>query len=339
MSGMATSRTTRVCGRRAYGFRPDSVKRLDRGALDSCIRSTQNNWVGEQFLAQDHATRKLGTAAPTARRRSDRVTLQVPVQVVGTDLSGKPILQDTSMKQVARYGGSVLLKALLGPGQVITLRHLARKKEVRARTVGQLGIQAHAQVYGIAFLEPHETFWGIHFPPYSESDDFLTRVVIECGVCARCEIVPFNEMELEVFEANDRISRSCESCNEWTFWKLANCERTATSPSPSGGIIASRAGETPPGAYTRRRRYPRLRVNLKGCIVLESKPETVVSVLDMSRGGLRFRTPQKYSVEQWVQVAAPYTIAAGNIFQPGRIVWSREPETSMLEYGLKYVKN
>jgi len=291
-------------------------------------------------VTQDSAARGRGNTGPSiARRRSDRVALPVPVQVSGTDLSGNDFLQETSMKQVARYGGSVLLKAALGPGQVITLRHLVRKSEVRARTVGQLGIQAEARVYGIAFLEPRETFWGIHFPPYSEGDDCLTRVVIECGVCTRREIVPLNEMELEVFEANDRISRSCESCHQWTFWTLANGERTATSPSPSDGILPPAGGETPPVAYARRRRYPRLRVNLKGGIVLDGEPETVVAVLDMSRGGLRFRTHQAYSVEQWVQVAAPYTLAAGNIFQPGRIVWRREHEVPMFEYGLKYVKN
>lgn len=256
-------------------------------------------------------------ASSVARRRSDRVSLPVPVQVLGTDLSGNQFLQQTSMKQVARYGGSILIRASLGPGQVITIRHLTTKEEVQARTVGQLGIQAVAPVYGIAFLEPHETFWGIHFPPFAEGDDCLTRVVIECGVCARREIVPFNEMELEVFEANDRISRNCESCNEWTFWKLASCERTATSPSLASGKSPPAGDETPPAAYTQRRRHPRLRVNLKGCILLDSEPETVVSVLDMSRGGLRFRTQKTYRVEQWVQVAAPYTIAAGNIFQPG----------------------
>lgn len=280
-----------------------------------------------------------GTAPSVARRQSDRVSLPVPVQVLGTDLSGHEFLQQTSMKQVARYGGSILIRASLGLGQVITIRHLATKKEVQARTVGQLGIQAQANVYGIAFLEPQETFWGIHFPHSAEGEDYLTKVVIECSVCARREIVPFNEMELEVFEANDRISHNCASCNESTLWKPPDCEQTATSPSLSGRISPPVAEETPPPGYTRRRRFPRIRVKLKGGILLSSEPENVVSILDMSRGGLRLRTQQRYKVEQWVQVAAPYTIGGANIFQPGRIVWRKEQETALFDYGLKYVKN
>jgi hypothetical protein len=80
-------------------------------------------------------------------------------------------------------------------------------------------------------------------------------------------------------------------------------------------------------------------VKLKGGILLSSEPENVVSILDMSRGGLRLRTQQRYTVEQWVQVAAPYTIGGANIFQPGRIVWRKEQETALFDYGLKYVKN
>jgi hypothetical protein len=291
-------------------------------------------------VAQHRAARASGDTEPSvARRRSDRISLPVAVQVLGADPSGNDFAEQTRMKQVARYGGSILLRASLGPRQVITLRHLATKKEVQARTVGQLGIQAQAHVYGIAFLQPQETFWGIHFPPFADGEDFLTKLVIDCGVCTRREIVPFNEMELEVFEANDRIWLNCESCNEWTLWKLADCGQAAAPRSLGDGISPPVSDETPPPAYTPLRRYPRVRVNLKGCVALDNEPERVVSVLDMSRGGLRFRTQHKYGVQLWVQVAAPYTIGGANIFQPGRIVWQREQGIETLEYGLKYVRN
>lgn len=293
-------------------------------------------------------TDNLQTNKRAEKRHSERISLSLPIEVWGTDLLGRDFKQKAATKQLARYGGTMILDIAVGPEQVVSVRLLSgRGQEANVRIVGQVGLQAQGHVYGFAFQdETKATFWGIHFPPLGENEDFLTKVVVECGGCRRGEIVPLNEVEFDVFEANDRITRHCGACRQSTTWKQANFERIESQPPcptlpgelTSRNIPPTAEATAPASPAADLRKARRVKVGLKACVLLGGG-EQIVSVSDLSRGGIRFHSQRKYDMDQWVQVAVPYTIASANIFRPGRIVWRKERGGTAFEYGLKFVRN
>ena len=96
-----------------------------------------------------------------------------------------------------------------------------------------------------------------------------------------------------------------------------------------------------PAPRTRNRRKS-VRVRLKkitACIRQPGFGEEVVHVDDLSRGGLRFRSPKTYYQGSRIEVAVPYEPHGPNIFVLARIVWFRElPEANFKEYGATYVR-
>jgi len=84
-------------------------------------------------------------------------------------------------------------------------------------------------------------------------------------------------------------------------------------------------------------RSPRTKIKASAC-VCEPGNENVVSVVNMSREGLCFRSSREYVPDTWVRVAAPYTRGGSNIFQISRIVWKRDINAKEREYGVDYLK-
>jgi len=65
--------------------------------------------------------------------------------------------------------------------------------------------------------------------------------------------------------------------------------------------------------------------------------EETVDLLDVSRGGARFRSQRIYALGSWIRIAAPCTVEAGNIFVQARVVRARKAEVGR-EYGVEYVE-
>lgn len=65
----------------------------------------------------------------------------------------------------------------------------------------------------------------------------------------------------------------------------------------------------------------------------------IVEVMNISRGGMCFRSSRTYREDSWIQVAVPYTEGAENIFVAGRIVRSRRINNALTEYGVEYVRS
>ena len=93
----------------------------------------------------------------------------------------------------------------------------------------------------------------------------------------------------------------------------------------------------PAAKSANRRGRGRLKVDLKGSVLFGGQ-ETPIQVLDMSRGGVRFRCRRSYADGILVRVAIPYTPGAANIFVPGRIRWCRTLPSGESECGLQYSK-
>jgi len=257
--------------------------------------------------------------AAAQQRRSDRVTLSVALEVSGLDADGRKFTESASTELVSRYGGSILTKRRLAAGTVLVLKR-STGQVAQARVVGQVGIRDHGNVYGATFSEAQPAFWGIYFPLAAGPESSGARALLRCTACRRQEVTTLEPLEVVVFEANQWITRFCPQCQVETGWQPVRSDAQETS------------------APTKISRNPRTRMRAIACVTQPGGEQDLTQLLDISRGGICFRSKREYAVQAWIQVAVPYTPEAANIFVPGRIAWHRQTANGLHEHGVQYVK-
>jgi hypothetical protein len=105
------------------------------------------------------------TSHPADRRRTQRVLLQIPIQVRAQFGTDAPISEETTTLIVNADGALIQLAMKVKAGQKITLRNWAIAKEQDCRVVHIREKAAGKSEVGIAFPSPAPHFWGITFPP------------------------------------------------------------------------------------------------------------------------------------------------------------------------------
>ncbi len=267
------------------------------------------------------------------RRKSDRVSIAVPIRVSGTDAAGQAFEEQTRTVVISRDGATIVLNRKLAPGQYVTISRVKGNKAASAQVVGQIGGQPHGYIYGMAVQHPTcGSLWDILFPPLEESEKAAIRLLLECTSCQAREVAYLNELEVEVFEANRSLSRACKQCSEWTVWK-----QLPSLLSDEADVVSAPAAQAPP--TSNRRKEARAQLTMSACIRQPGFGEEIALIENISRGGLRFLSPNTYFEGSRVEVAAPYSPEAANIFVPARIVRVRErPDKGLTEYGVEYMK-
>lgn len=102
---------------------------------------------------------------PGSKRRSQRVLMQVEIQVRGIDTQGKKFEEETHTLAISAHGGLILLHNRLSIGSIVTLRN-CRTEEERQTRVAYLGLVCEGNTEtGLEFTEPQPFFWRIAFPP------------------------------------------------------------------------------------------------------------------------------------------------------------------------------
>jgi hypothetical protein len=85
----------------------------------------------------------------------------------------------------------------------------------------------------------------------------------------------------------------------------------------------------PDSFITDQRRHPRISPkNVKACIELSNEKAIVVDVVNVSRGGVCFRSSVNFDVGSLIAVATHYIEGGQNIFQDGRIVRVQQQPTA-----------
>ncbi len=92
---------------------------------------------------------------------------------------------------------------------------------------------------------------------------------------------------------------------------------------------------------SKRRHYRRAKVNYYACVRSDTFGDDIVPCIDMSRGGLGFRTKYSSTLSSRVHVAVPFareTPQAPAIFVPARIVNTAPiPESDLFRCGIKFL--
>jgi hypothetical protein len=102
---------------------------------------------------------------PGARRRSQRVLMQVPVRIRGKNPQGVDFEEFTETLAINAHGALVLLAARLTSGGVVHMRHNKTEEEQECHVAFLGPVRAGKGEIGLEFTAPRPTFWRVAFPP------------------------------------------------------------------------------------------------------------------------------------------------------------------------------
>ena len=106
------------------------------------------------------------TSTPTgARRRSQRVLVQVPVRIRGKNPQGVDFEEFTETLAINAHGALVLLAARLTSGAVVHMRHNKTEEEQECHVAFLGPVRSSKGEIGLEFTAPRPTFWRVAFPP------------------------------------------------------------------------------------------------------------------------------------------------------------------------------
>ncbi|MGD0694113.1 MAG: PilZ domain-containing protein [Terriglobia bacterium] len=271
-------------------------------------------------------------------RRSDRISLELPLQLSGTDCLGEGYIEEGHTILLSRHGAKIALNRKLAPDQELTLRCLSTSQAVDARVVGQFGRGPDGYFYGVEFLDKNQNPWKIEFPPISEARKGVARLLLECVSCNTRAVSYLSEVEAEVFEANRCLSRHCKTCREMGLWTepaieidppMARPSSDLESPSALAELLRSQ----------NERQESRVSLRMTACVRTPEFGEEIVFTEDVSRGGFRFKSPKRYPKGPLIEIAVPYVRKSGSIFVLAQVQWDRPlPNEGVTLYGAWYVQ-
>ena len=102
---------------------------------------------------------------PGARRRSQRVLMQVPLRIRGVDAQGQNFEEYTETLAINAHGALVLLSARVTSGCVVQMRHNKTEEEQECHVVFLGPVRSGRGEVGLEFSVPRPAFWRVAFPP------------------------------------------------------------------------------------------------------------------------------------------------------------------------------
>ena len=98
------------------------------------------------------------------RRREQRISVDLPVTISGTDAKSQPFTQAASLRTVSGRGATLQgVRALLKPGDVVDLQYQGTKAQFRVVWLGKPGTEMQGEV-GVENLSADVQLWDIDPP-------------------------------------------------------------------------------------------------------------------------------------------------------------------------------
>ena len=99
------------------------------------------------------------------RRRSQRVLMQVGIQVSGNDAQGKYFREETDTLAINAHGALILLHARITSGSMLKLLNHRTREEQECHVVFLGPVRGEKAEIGLEFSAPRPQFWRVAFPP------------------------------------------------------------------------------------------------------------------------------------------------------------------------------
>jgi hypothetical protein len=95
------------------------------------------------------------------RRRQQRVSVELSVQIWGVDAHAHPFTQHASLRTISGRGATLQgVSAQLKPGDVVDLQYQGTKAQFRVAWLGKPGTEMHGEV-GVENLTTGVQFWDV----------------------------------------------------------------------------------------------------------------------------------------------------------------------------------
>jgi hypothetical protein len=105
------------------------------------------------------------TVNPVARRRSQRVLMQVGVRIRGTNPQGTSFEEETETLAINAHGALILLNARVTSGSKVHMKHKRTEEEQECHVVFLGPVREGKSEIGLEFSSPRPAFWRVAFPP------------------------------------------------------------------------------------------------------------------------------------------------------------------------------
>jgi hypothetical protein len=299
-------------------------------------------------------------------RRSGRLSMQLPILLIGTSAEGRIFTEKTRTVVLSLHGAGIVAKCKLAPEQELILRSLESNREAGIRVLGEIGSEANIFTYGVAFVDEQLDFWNVNFPPHPTGTILPEPLYLECNLCHSPHQLEHGDFEFDVCAIHGGLVRYCEQCGFATVWKVA-----AQPSMPNLGILFPErtlasavlqiAGSNPDSQRAsksrllalefpaepvfeplpNRRVHRRARVNYCACVRTRLYGDDIVACIDMSRGGVALKTKRAYMVGTEILIAVPFSREspqAPAIFVPAKIATRTVmPDNSFFRCGVQFL--
>ena len=106
-----------------------------------------------------------GPASSSAKRRSSRVAIDMPVEVFGQSVNGKVFREETRTTTVNAHGALLVLGSAVQIKPSVLLINKNTRIEVQCRVISLKETEKGKVELSLEFVIPQPRFWGIAFPP------------------------------------------------------------------------------------------------------------------------------------------------------------------------------
>lgn len=103
-------------------------------------------------------------SSPIDKRRSGRIEVELPIEVAGTDSTGRGFIVHTRTQVVSRHGAKISVSHGLVPEQILQVTCPAVGNDAEARVIALFSKDKNGFSYGIEFLNGDLNFWKMSFP-------------------------------------------------------------------------------------------------------------------------------------------------------------------------------
>jgi hypothetical protein len=100
-----------------------------------------------------------------ARRRSQRVLMQVAVRISGNDAQNQTFTEETETLAINAHGALILLSTRVTSGGKLLLIHERTKEQQECHVVFLGPVRNGKAEVGLEFFDSRPTFWRVAFPP------------------------------------------------------------------------------------------------------------------------------------------------------------------------------
>lgn len=277
--------------------------------------------------------------AEAERRVSERLSLRIPIHVMGFGTADGDFTEDTETMVINRTGARIVLKHHVAADDTLRIVNLESHAEADFRVVGPTRLQGEeVSEWGVECTEKDRNLWGIRLPPPLPQVGPDAGALLECRACHAQGFWPVTLMEVEVLDSTGEIVRACSPCAKNTYWTYADITRRPREFSPSEPS-APKPREAEIRRIVEKRKLKRIGLKLP-IFVRNKNGETEISKTEnLSKGGLAVQLAMELHVGDVVSIECPYTSGTEDILQKAEVRYRATFSLSDRRiYGLRYVR-